>query len=171
MTPKAKCISYWLILTLIGGVLLAQMGGSAIRVVKIHFFFNAVRAKLIDVSVAEIQQFSFGEHGGMETAFVPKITYEYEVAGRQYSSSRYCFTGRGADRLWAEKVANSYVKGYDIHVLYDPGDPGYSVMTRDVPKDARGQIVVGVIGGLFCLVSAGIFLWRLRRPAAEIHET
>ena len=132
-----------------------------------YFLMRYKRQREADMQ-AEIQQMSFGEHGGMETAFVPKITYEYEVEGRHYSSSRYWFTGRGADRLWAEKVARSYVKGYDIHVLYDPRNPGYSVMTRDLPRDARDNIANGIMMALFSFVWAGVYLWRLRPDRSAV---
>ncbi len=69
--------------------------------------------------------------------------YVYEVGGRMYRCSTFCFGG------WAESATAAYLIGTQVPVYYDPKRPEVAVLRRGVQFGA----IVGVVP------IAGAFLW------------
>lgn len=70
--------------------------------------------------------------------------YVYEVAGRMYRCSTYCFGGG-----WAERAGAVYLIGTKVPVYYDPKHPEVAVLRRGLQ-----------FGAVFGIVPIGAaFLW------------
>ena len=75
-------------------------------------------------------------------------TYEYQVNGRTYRSSTFCFGGH------AEMATAAYLVGTRVPVYYDPKRPEVAVLRRGVQLGAVFGIVP-IAAGFFWF-----FLWR-----------
>src|SRR5205809_920284 len=54
----------------------------------------------------------------------PRIWYEYQVEGRRYRSSTYCFG------VHVERAEAAFLIGSKVRVYYDPKDPQRAVLKR-----------------------------------------
>jgi hypothetical protein len=85
--------------------------------------------------------------------FVPKLTYEYAVAGKTYKGDRLDIT-RYKD--FSESYARDYVAkravGTEVDVHYDPADPARSVL--EPGAGGCGPLLFCLVGGVF--LAAGI---------------
>jgi hypothetical protein len=89
-----------------------------------------------------------------ESASRPVISYAYQVDGRSYSGSKYCF-GTEVSFLGpqqAQEIVDQYPRARDVVVYYDPESPGFSVLKPGIPKSNDRLITTGsviAIIGLF----------------------
>jgi hypothetical protein len=71
---------------------------------------------------------------------LPDVSYEYEVDGSRYESSRIRFgQGRTRFRAQAEELVGRYPVGSEVEVRYNPADPGVAVLDT---SDAAVQSAV-----------------------------
>lgn len=71
--------------------------------------------------------------------------YEYQVAGRTFRCSTYCFGG------WADNARAFYAIGAKVTVYYDPQRPESAVLRPGLQLGAMiGLVFIG--GGVLCLV-------------------
>ena len=75
-----------------------------------------------------------------ETAHI----YEYQVEGRTYRCSNYCFGG------WSERLGAAYHIGTKVPVYYDPRHPETAVLRRGIQ-----------LGAIFGVVPIGVALFWL----------
>lgn len=69
--------------------------------------------------------------GGNAFVFIPKVIYEYEVDGKQYTSSQLAIIERNtASEDLAREKAEKYVQGQQVEVYYDPRNPACAVLDR-----------------------------------------
>lgn len=69
-----------------------------------------------------------------ETAHV----YEYQVGGRTYRCSTFCFGG------WSERAGAAYLIGTKVLVYYDPKHPEMAVLKRGIqPGAVFGVVPIG----------------------------
>jgi hypothetical protein len=68
------------------------------------------------------------------TTCYPKVGFQYQVDGRNYTSSRIAFgTGdTGGSAKWARKIVNKYPVGKTVMVYYNPQDPQYGVLESGI---------------------------------------
>jgi hypothetical protein len=94
-----------------------------------------------------------------ESATRPEISYAYEVDGRRYSGSKYCF-GTEVSFLslqQAQEIVDQYPRAGDVVVYYDPESPSFSVLKPGIPKSndrliTTGSVMasIGLFGSLIC---------------------
>jgi hypothetical protein len=106
-----------------------------------------------------------------------RITYQYEVAGRVYMSSRYSFSdsasrgGFSAGHRGKKAIVNRLAPGARTVCYVDPEDPSEAVINRAITWDI---VVVGMLMALLLIVLA-FSVWhdipssRAGRPTA--HQT
>ena len=75
--------------------------------------------------------------------------YVYEVAGRLYRCSTYCFGG------WAERTGAAYLIGTKVPVYYDPERPEVAVLRRGLQ--------FGAVFGLMPIAAAFIWIYLSKR--------
>lgn len=80
-----------------------------------------------------------------ETAHI----YEYQVDGRLYRCSTYCFGG------WAERAGAAFLIGTKVRVYYDPAHPEVAVLRRGVQA--------GAVFGIVPIGAAFLWLFLSRR--------
>ncbi|BBO76640.1 hypothetical protein DSCW_40570 [Desulfosarcina widdelii] len=85
------------------------------------------------------------------TTYTPKVNFQYQVDGRQYTSSRIAFgTGdTGGSEKWARKVVNKYPVGKTVTVHYKPQDPQYGVLESGI---TWRSIIFLLAGAVFFIV-------------------
>lgn len=66
-----------------------------------------------------------------DTSYSPSIKYEFEVNGATFTGERYSFSRTNGPRSAAKAVVDKYPVGSQPNCLYDPLDPGQSVLTRN----------------------------------------
>lgn len=98
---------------------------------KAYSSFLPVEATIIEASVQS--------RGSTSTtrgqSFVPHIVYRYNVAGVDYESNRYFFTGDGwSDFVSAESVAARFPRGSAVLVYVDAASPQQAVIDRSQPQ-------------------------------------
>ena len=98
---------------------------------------------------------SSGRKGGR--SYKPQITFEYRVAGGNYTSSN-AFFGQGiAGGGYAHRYVSKYKKGSEVTVSYNPHRPEQAVLEPGITKRVFAPIVFGlvffVIAGSFMLLS------------------
>lgn len=61
-------------------------------------------------------------------SYLPDVGYEYEVGGRRYTGSRYCYAEVGTNSKAWHKVAAARPPGARVTVWYNPADPGEAIL-------------------------------------------
>ncbi|HUT01058.1 MAG TPA: DUF3592 domain-containing protein [Phycisphaerae bacterium] len=75
-------------------------------------------------------------------SYRPKITYRYEVAGREYTSRRFSYdTTYSSDRTWTDRMLREHPPGRKVTVHYDPGNPSDAILHLQVPPMAWFNLV------------------------------
>jgi len=85
------------------------------------------------------------------------VTYQYDVAGRYYTSNRYSFSLATAtcSRLGKKRIAGRLAPGTKTLCYVNPIDPCDAVIKRGLTWDM-------VFAGVFAIVSLGVFLLLFR---------
>jgi hypothetical protein len=69
--------------------------------------------------------------GGGALVVRPNVTYEYEVAGQKFTSSRLAIIEiNTANEESAREKADKYAPGQRVQVYYDPHKPSFAVLER-----------------------------------------
>lgn len=93
---------------------------------------------------------------GSSERFALDVTFEYEVGGRKYTSSRYSLQERTFSREEAERLLQRLQPERPMTLHYKPTDPSVSVADYEYPFTA---VIVGVIG----ILAASIGAWMVTR--------
>ncbi len=86
-------------------------------------------------------------------SYVPKVSYNYTVDGRQLEGSRITREPRADDH--GDVVVAQYPVGKTVKVYYDPKDPASSVLEL---KTSIGGVILAAIGGFFLLFGVAMFV-------------
>lgn len=92
---------------------------------------------------------------GQETTYIPRITYEYTVAGETYTNDNLYpgpATSGSSDKNEQQKMVQQYPEGETVEAYYDPSDPSHSFLENESRN--RQAVATGVIG-------AGLVLFGL----------
>ncbi len=67
------------------------------------------------------------------TTYGPEITYEYDVAGKHYTSSSVLPLGQfsTSDRNWAHDIVRPFKAGRQSTAWYNPADPSEAFIARE----------------------------------------
>lgn len=91
--------------------------------------------------------------------FVPKVTYQYTVAGNTYTTTKELFSpqfgGKDTRKQSSEKILAQYEKGSAIVVHYNPQNPAESEVEYGVSWATFIRLGVGLL--LFAGCSAVVF--------------
>ncbi len=61
--------------------------------------------------------------------FMPKVSYEYKVDGKRYTSSQLAIIEHNtASEDLARQKAEKYVPGQHVEVYYDPEKPAFAIL-------------------------------------------
>ena len=97
--------------------------------------------------------------------YQPKIRYEYRVAGKRYTSTRYSFFPIWSNRGRAETIVAEYKTGTNHPCFYDPAKPDEAVLKRDF---ASLGLWVGVLFPWpFILGGGGVMFLGLRKTHSQ----
>jgi uncharacterized protein DUF3592 len=83
---------------------------------------------------------------------VAGVEYDYQVAGVEYQSNRYDYTGRDS---FAKDIFETFSVGDQVAVWYDPGRPQRAVLVTGVRAGNFGRLLFGacwLYGGWFWLM-------------------
>jgi len=87
------------------------------------------------------------------------IAYRFKVKGRDYTSSQITLMDySSSSSANAEGIVTRYPDGSTVKVFYNPQDPSESVLE---PGPTRGILILQLIGGLFAVAGAFIFIMGL----------
>ena len=108
--------------------------------------------------------------GRNSTTHRVEILYSYQVAGRDYKSSRYGFVeGSSGDMAAQNAIVERYPAGSEAYCYVNPREPTESVIERRFTR----ELWFGFIPLIFVVAGAGgmLFAWRnLRRLAPSRFE-
>lgn len=93
----------------------------------------------------------------VEHRYTPRVTYEYHVGGRRYTSS--AITSDDCvylSRAPAEQVVARYPRGSRCEVRYRPADPAEALLEAGVGPGA----MISITGGVFSLIVAVVLMWH-----------
>jgi hypothetical protein len=113
-----------------------------------------VRGEIIVARVAEYA----GRNG---YTYEPSVRYRYEVNGRIYDSDRIRFASTldlPNSHSSAERVLQSYQRGSQVPVHYNPADPSDAVLYVEQSSDAP----LFAVGGLLLFVLGLFVRWATR---------
>lgn len=99
------------------------------------------------------------------TTYQPRIGYEYLVAGKRYSSTRYNFFSIWSNRSWAEKIVAAYKTGTNHPCYYNPAKPDEAVLNRDF--SGLGFWFGVLFPWPFIFVGGGVLFFSLRRTHSK----
>lgn len=69
------------------------------------------------------------KNGGIITVYSAKIEYEYTVGDTSYSSTKIKWIDhRSSNKAQHETVVESYAKGQEVDVYYDPNKPSIGIL-------------------------------------------
>ena len=89
------------------------------------------------------------------TTYYPKVQYQYQIEGRQYSGNRINFGGETGGMKWlAQRAVDRYPSGKTVRVYYDPQNPEYAILESGITWGSIltfffGLVFFGV--GVICL--------------------
>jgi len=109
---------------------------------------------------SEVVEDRFRSATGKATiAFVPDISYEYNVNGTSYTGSTVIFGATTYDYLTASRICEKYTPESEPKVYYNPTNPQDSVLLPQATEGLRSLIpgiffivtgiIIGVMGFLF----------------------
>ena len=108
---------------------------------------------------SSVQPGSFRIGGSFNYIVSPKVSYEYQVKGRKYVSSRLALIERNsASENLARRKAEKFAPGQQVDVYYDPKKPESATLTVGDPTEGKfpnGMIVIGVL----LMICGGVWLW------------
>lgn len=97
--------------------------------------------------------------GKATIAFVPDITYEYNVNGTNYTGSAVIFGATTYDYITASRICDKFTVDSEPKVYYDPANPQDSVLLPQATEGLRSLIpgiffiitgiIIGVMGFLY----------------------
>jgi hypothetical protein len=87
---------------------------------------------------------------------VPKISYEYVVAGRRYVGSRYQFSHVPYEMGQVQELFRQNPVGADVSLYYEPGDPSESVLK---PGSDPTDRTIGFLAGGMASCADGYLIW------------
>ena len=75
------------------------------------------------------------------------VVYHYTVDGKKYTSSRVTFGPRDNYAFLAHALAAQYHPDQQVTVIYDPANPDYAVLRRDIQFSAYHYGFIGLFLG------------------------
>lgn len=85
--------------------------------------------------------------GSSSTQYFPKVVYNYEVKGTNYTSNVLSFGKANTSKKKANLAVAKYPVGTSVQVYYDPADP-----TKSVLETEANGFVMNLILGIFLVV-------------------
>lgn len=109
---------------------------------------------------SEVEEDRFRSATGKATiAFVPDISYEYQVNGKSYTSRTVIFGATTYDYLTASRICEKFSVGSEPKVYFNPANPQDAVLLPQATEGLRSLIpgtffivtgiAIGVMGFLF----------------------
>ncbi len=94
--------------------------------------------------------------GHRSTSYKPVIKYEYEVAGRAYTSEEVTTTSLSSSRGWAQGILDRFKPGQQVEAWHDPADPSSAFLLREAMFFPYIFVLFPMI---FVCVGTGILFW------------
>ncbi len=79
------------------------------------------------------------------SSYLPVITYNYEVHGKQYTNNIRCFGDFGAGEARAKGILSRYIQDETVEVAYNPHDANISVLETNVKMGLLLPMIIGLI--------------------------
>lgn len=126
--PKSFSLP-WLIASIIGLLILASSLWGLLRLTIEPWMERADAQKNWQQLTANISWVATGEESGR----TPEFLYSYDVADKEYSSSRYCFglSNHGFSRKQLARMAFNSAEGESIKIYVNPSAPYAAVIDRN----------------------------------------
>ena len=93
---------------------------------------------------------------GASHSSIPRITYSYSVAGRDYTSSVVSFRPSNTNFEEADRIVKAYPANGEALISYNPALPSQSVLVPGA-KGGLPLIILGAITLLLSLAMLGFF--------------
>ena len=109
----------------------------------------------------------YEDRGGRGVAYVPKVTYNFDVRGRNFTGSRVYFNEGGEIESSARRVISSLPVGAHVSVHYNPAQPADSVLYPGLRWTSFAWLGLSVAGIVFGAVRIWLSLAKresLRAP-------
>lgn len=87
-----------------------------------------------------------------------RITYEYQVDGKTYSSSRISLSDRSASQGFTQYVRDTYQKGKEVTVKYRPDDPREAVLEHTEDNVADVMKGMGYLTAMIFILAGIVML-------------
>jgi hypothetical protein len=122
---------------------------------------------VIRSATLEHSDFYSGPNASQHT-FWPDISYDYQVAGVSYSSTRVSFGGlwqiyyNRSNKSQAARVLDHYPKGRQVSVFYDPSDPGIAILEPKITDRTWTPLAFSVLFLLWGTLPIIYFVIRTR---------
>lgn len=103
------------------------------------------------------------------TWYLPTVTYRFQIAGKEFTGSRYQFGAvKSKDPMTIQALLEGVTVNSKIDIHYLPSDPTVSVI---VPGMSQSQVIWAVllpVAAIVALIMFAIDVWRYRKNRDEI---
>jgi hypothetical protein len=108
----------------------------------------------------------FAEGDAESAAYLPKIEYDYVVAGRRYTGDRYRYGTIGhPSHAAVERIVRRHAQGRETKVYYNPTDPADSLLQPGV--DGSDLLLLLFLAPWNLMLAAG---WLLFARSAAVRR-
>ena len=146
------CAGFFLVVSL-PGVILILIPIRNRRRAKASLAWPSVEGRLTSSQLVTIR------YHGTDSSYVPRVEYEYSVAGQAYAGKRIAFGPEGSYSEAKERaMVDRYKVGTAVEVFYDPTRAAFAILEKRAASSSIIFLVIGV--GLFtAAVGGGVYLW------------
>ena len=99
------------------------------------------------------------------TLYGARISYDFQVAGSTYSSSRVSFNDYSHDMNHAQSIHNRYPQGKKVTVYYAPDNPQLAVLETGI---SDGMWILPIGGTIFLCM--GIMIFAIRQAIMQANK-
>ena len=118
-----------------------------------------IQAMSFATAPGHVTQSSLESHRGSKgrQTYSPKITYAYQVSGKDYQNDRYRYGQFSSNDGNARRIVDAFPVGRAVDVLYSPGDPANSVLVAGLEG---GDLFIAMFLTPFNIVMLGMW-WMI----------
>jgi hypothetical protein len=123
-----------------------------------------VQALGYPITKGKITAIDVVKHRGESSTNELKVEYQFDVAGKHYTGSRYRYGMANSSDKWAENYRRAHPVGTPVQVHYHPVDPTDAVLTAGVEGE---DLMIAIFLTPFTCVMLGMWwaCWIALRPA------
>jgi len=139
--------------------------GCVLLVIAIRRSVKASKSlKWPNVNGAILQSMVVAQAQGRGRAYVPRVSYEYEIDGISYSGTAITVCDSSLGRAWSQKIVDRYPGGAPVKIYYNPEKPSDALLE---PGNITGLLILYAF--LFLAIASAVLMMIAVNRQAPIH--